>query len=90
MKFGYSEVIQTPDFTTAQAVKNAYRHETLKSSVAKEAESHKVSTEAEALAHAIKAVKDLSTGSSEYACIELFTDNDGLTRINICHMKETL
>lgn len=89
-KFGYEEVITTLDFDHAKAEKTKYLFSEAKSHVVKDTESFHVNGEAEALGHIIPALKKLTSGESHFVCAEVFTDSNGITRIQISHMHETI
>lgn len=49
--------------------------------------SVKASEEALLVAECIKAVKELKAGNSDYSVIEFYTDKNGISRMNIAHVK---
>jgi hypothetical protein len=88
-RFGTDEVIHTQSFDRALSEKLIYRFGDVKERTAKVAMSHKVEGELEVIGKLIPQLKGLRAGAIDYVCAEIFTDKDGISRINICTMRES-
>lgn len=88
VKFGYSEVIHPLSTEKIIAQKVTYRAGEPFNTVEKVSDSHKVINKQGALDYILKAMEQADRGDTDYVCIELFTER-GISRVNICHMRQT-
>ncbi len=88
MKFGVHEVIHPLSTEKVASEKKVYVMGNVKSNVSKISQSYKVVTEMDPETITLKAIKEIKQGGSDYACIEIFTDVQGICRMNVCHMQE--
>jgi hypothetical protein len=89
MIFGTSEVIRPINPDLIEAVKKIWRFGEVKTEISKIASSHVVKSKEEALGHVVPALKHLESGNSHYTYIEVFTDEQGISRMVVCHMERT-
>lgn len=88
MKFGITEVIHPLSTEKVMAEKRLYIAGNIKNKVEKISDSIKIEDKQQPLAVCIKAIKQLEAGNSHYTAVEFFTDEHGISRMNVCHMME--
>lgn len=88
MKFGISQVIHPLSTEKLIAERNVYVLSLVKSKVEQVSESVKIERDMQAEEVCLKAIRTLKNGDSMYTAIEFFTDEAGITRMNVCHMQE--
>jgi len=86
MIFGQAEVIRPLSETLIESTKKIYRFGEVKTQIEKIASSHIVKNKEDVLGHILPALKQLETGGSHYTYFEVFTDEQGISRLVCCHM----
>jgi hypothetical protein len=86
MIFGQSEVIRPINGDIMEATLRKYRFGEIKMQIEKKAYSHIVGSKEDVLGHTLPALKHLEAGHFDYLYCEVFTDDHGISRMNICQM----